>query len=46
MFVKAGSLEMIIDQVSEKVLEWATESGLREETNSVEAEELLEVARL
>ena len=46
MFVRAGSLEKIIDQVSEKVLGWATESGLREETSSVEEEEALEVARL
>eukprot|EP01043_Picozoa_sp_COSAG02_P033163 COSAG02_NODE_2252_length_9361_cov_26.363097_4_plen_45_part_00 len=44
MFVKAGSLEMIIDRVSEKVLEWAAESGLRHET--VLVEEALEVARL
>lgn len=46
MFVRAGSLEMIIDRVCEKVLEWAGESGLRDELNSVDQEEAVEVARL
>ena len=46
MFVKAGSLEMIIDKVSEKVLEWAMESGLHEQMTVVEEDEVLEVARL
>ena len=47
MFVKAGSLEMIIDRVSDKVLEWAAESHLRERTEAlVDEEEALEVARL
>lgn len=43
MFVKAGALEMVVDRISEKVLEWAGDYGLGE---AVTLEEELEVARL